>query len=243
MIINLFGELKIITSTGTITEKDINSAKLTRFITYLLLHKSRPVSATKIFSDLWPEEYIDNPAKNVRNLVYRLQQMFGQISAHRLIEASSIGFQINPELTVYSDIAFFEECWHQAQLAPSSKEKAAILKRAIDMYKEGLQSDFTANPWFVATESYYSMRYEGVMNQLLTILDEAADYPAIHEYANSALRLLPGSADLYFWLIYSMQHLGATEIARNELKAAKQALTEDDYSGLLLDLREVGFIV
>lgn len=240
IIINLFGELQIITMSGMITEKDINSQQIIRLIAYLLLHKARPASACEIFNDLWPEEDSVKAQKRIRNLVYRTQQLFGPISKYRLIEFTVSGYRINPELRVYSDCRFFEECWHNAQLATTIKEKASILKKAIEMYKEGLCSDFYGVPWFAYTESHYSMRYEGIINQLLSILSEVADYGSIHQYANNALRLLPGSSTVYYWLIYSIQHLGAIEIARSELKAAKHALTEADYQDLISRLQKNG---
>jgi len=52
-------------------------------------------------------------------------------------------------------------------------------------------------------------------------------------YANIAIQAVPGSADAHYWLVYAMQHLGTPEIARNQLHAAKQALTEDDYADVL----------
>ena len=42
--------------------------------------------------------------------------------------------------------------------------------------------------------------------------------------------------DAYYWLIYAMNHLGTTEIARNELRVAKQVLTSEEYCDLLIRL-------
>ena len=60
----------------------------------------------------------------------------------------------------------------------------------------------------------------------------------ILEYANTALGAIPGSVDAYYWLIYAMNHLGMGEIAKNELKAARQALTDNDYEDLLKKLNK-----
>lgn len=86
------------------------------------------------------------------------------------------------------------------------------------------------------TITHYSLRYAGVINQLLSTLDMANDYVCILEYANVAIGAIPESLDAYYWLIYAMNHLGMGEIARNELKAAKQTLTENDYQDLLRKL-------
>lgn len=65
----------------------------------------------------------------------------------------------------------------------------------------------------------------------------AKDYVCIHEYANTALEAVPGSGDAFYWLIYAMVRLGTTEIARNELKLAEQALTQEDYEDLVKRLK------
>lgn len=82
----------------------------------------------------------------------------------------------------------------------------------------------------------FGLRCKSFINQLLSTLDMANDYVCILEYANIALGAIPGSTDAYYWLIYAMNHLGMGEIANNELKAAKHALTENDYDDLLKKL-------
>lgn len=69
-------------------------------------------------------------------------------------------------------------------------------------------------------------------------LDKANDYVCIYEYTNIARSTVPDSGDAYYWLIYAMTRLGMTEIARNELRAAKQVLMEDDYQDLIMRLNK-----
>ena len=64
------------------------------------------------------------------------------------------------------------------------------------------------------------------------------DKNTIHDYANTALSAIPGSPDAYYWLIYAMTHLGMREIAKNELRAAKQVLIDNDYEDLVARLKE-----
>ena len=51
------------------------------------------------------------------------------------------------------------------------------------------------------------------------------------------LSAIPSSPDAYYWLIYAMTHLGLQEIDRNELRAAQQVLTENDYEDLVIRLK------
>lgn len=237
VVINLFDNFQIITSKGVLTEADLKSPKMCSLIVYLLIHNRFPNAPVGIFNALWPDEDDERANSNVKVLVYRFQQIFGLISDYRLIDSTKRGYRINPELNVITDLQIFEEYWNQAQITADLSAKGNLLKKAMDMYKHGILPVYGSEHWLMPTVAHYSLRYIGVVNQLLSTLAMANDYVCIHEYANIAIQAVPGSVDAYYWLIFAMQHLGTPEIARNELRAAKQALTEDDYNDLLRRLQ------
>lgn len=238
IIINVFDELQIITSKGVITEKDLKSPKINKLIVYLLQHTRRPASPYEIVRDLWPDDDLSKAGMNVKSLVYRCQQMFSLISDYRLIESTGSGYWLSPDLNIITDLEVFEDLWNKAQITADLQAKGHLLKKAMDLYKHGPLDIYRGEHWFMPTVAHYSLRYAGVINQLLSTLAMANDYVCILEYANIALGAIPGSADAYYWLIYAMNHLGMGEIAKNELKAAKQALTENDYEDLLKKLNK-----
>lgn len=238
VVINLFDTFQIITQKGILTEQDLNSAKKSKLIVYLLLHTRRPASPYEITQDLWPNEDLSRANNNIKALVYRVQQQFGLISDCRLIECTATGYRINPDLNIITDIGLFDEYWHQAQKTAMPAGKICLLKKAMDIYKHGLLEEYSGEHWFMPTVAHYSLRYTGVITQLLSTLNEAENYVSIHEYANAALSAIPGSPDAYYWLIYAMTHLGMREIAKNELRAAKQVLIENDYEDLVARLKE-----
>lgn len=220
IVINLFDHFQIITSKGVLVEAYLKFLKMVSLIVYLLLNKRSGISSLEIFHNLWPNEDNDRTVSNVKVLVYRLQQAFSLISDYRLIESSKRGYRINPELNIITDTQIIEEYWNQAQITADISSKGYLLKKAMDIYKHGILSDLCGELWLMPTVAHYSLRYIGVINQLLCALDKANDYVWIHEYANIAIQSVPGSADAYYWLIYAMQHLGTPEIARNELHVA-----------------------
>ena len=233
IVINLFDELQIITSKGVLTGKDLKSPKISRLVVYLLLHDGRPASPYEIVRDLWNEEDIDRAGMNVKTLVYRFQQMFSQISDHRLIEATSSGYRIHPDLHVMTDLKIFEGYWNEAQVTADLVAKGHLLKKAMEVFKTGPVAEFSGEQWFMPTVAHYGLRFVGVVNQLLTTLDSAKDYVCILEYANTAAKALPKNAEMHFWLIYAMTRLGAAEMAKSQMAAAKQMLTEEDYTDLI----------
>ena len=127
----------------------------------------------------------------------------------------------------------FEEYWRQAQITSDPYTKGQLLKKAMDLYKDGVLPSLAGEQWIMPTIAHYSLRYIGVVNQLLAALEKAKDYVCIYEYANIAVQSLPGNLDAQYWLIYSMNRLGNQDIARNQLRAAEQVLTDEDYRELL----------
>ena len=233
VVINLFGGLQIITSKGVLSEDNMKSPKMGRLVVYLLLHKQFPVSPSDIYNALWADEDDSRAGTNVKVLVYRLQQIFGLISDYRLVESARGHYQLNPELNIITDLEIFSEYWNQAQITSDPFAKSNLLKKAMDMYKHGPVPAYAGEHWFIPTVAHYSLRYMGVVNQLLATLDMANDYVCIHEYANHVLQVAPSNADAHYWLIYAMQRLGTPEIANKQLQAAKHLLTEEYYNDLL----------
>ena len=233
VVINLFDGLQIITSKGVLTEADLKSPKMGRLIVYLLTHDRFASAPLDLFNALWSDEDDSRANTNVKVLVYRLQQIFGLISDHRLVESARNGYRINPELNIITDLNIFSEYWNQAQVTADPFTKGNLLKKAMDMYKHGPMPAYADEHWFIPTVAHYSLRYMGVVNQLLATLDMANDYVCIHEYANHALQVVPSNADAHYWLIYAMQHLGTPEIAMKQLQAAKHLLTTEYYNDLL----------
>lgn len=233
IVVNLFDELQIITSKGALTESDLNSPMIVHLVAYLLLHGKRNNQPQEIFQTLWPDADNERANVKVKSIVYRFQQMFNLICDHRLIEYVGGSYRINPELNVITDLDAFTDAWNQAATSSDLIAKGHLLKKAMDIYKNGLLPSHSCEHWLLPIAAHYSLRYIGVINQLLSTLDLAHDYVCIHEYAGIAVQAVPGSADAHYWLTYAMLKLGTTELARNELRAAKQLLNDEEYQSIL----------
>ena len=236
VVINLFGELQIITAKGILTENALNSPKSSKLIAYLLLHMRRPASPVEIVRDLWPEDDLDRAGYNVKSLIYRLQQTFGLISDYRLIESAKSGYWLSPELNIVTDLHMFDELWNRVQMTVDEDTRRHLLKKVVELYKSGPVENYSRELWFLPTVAHYSLRYAGAVNQLMEMLDQSGDYVSILEYANSARKNLPENPDVLYWLVRAMRKLGMGEMARNELRAARGILTEEDYRDLILRL-------
>lgn len=236
VIINLFGQLSVYTSKGVLTEGVLNSPKLSRLLAYLVLHRERAVPPRMIVDALWPEEEIENPGNKIKALAFRLQSTFSIISDYRLVVSTTNGYRLNPELNIMTDLDQFDRYRRDAQNMPSSSNssdaKIELLKKAAALYRGSLFTTAAGEHWLIPTEVNYRLKYNGVINELMRELSAIHSYSLIQEYSGMALQVDPRNADVYFWLITALNHLGSPEIARSELNMARQMLEDAEYQAL-----------
>lgn len=230
--VSLFGELSISTSKGVLKEADFSSPSINRLISYLLISRKNAISPQEITQTLWPDDS-DNPAKNVKGLVYRLRQKFSIISDEPLVLSSASGYQLNPELHIMTDYQRFDELVSSAVRASSVINKVDILKNALDLYHGKVLSSADGEHWLIQFSTKYHLSYMGAVSELLKQLDSLHSYDLLNQYAMKSLTIAPDNPKAYCWLIRSLKAQGMNELATNELAAAKEHLTTEEYEEIL----------
>ena len=84
--------------------------------------------------------------------------------------------------------------------------------------------------WIVGLATHYSMRYAGLVNELLSALAEIKDYSGLQLYATKACDIMPENIKARYWLIYAIYHLGAVEVAKSEMERARAILTAEEFT-------------
>lgn len=229
------GELKIYTSNGVLKESIFNSPRISRLLTYLLISHKAALTPYEIEQTIWPSDSA-NFAKNLKNLIYRLQQLFMLISDEQLIQSSAVGYQFNPNLNIMTDCQRFDSYIQAAAKASSIMTKVELLKGAIDLYNGKVLASADGEHWLIQFATQYHLAYIGAVNELLKKLDSLHAYDLLNQYAMNSLTIAPENTRGYYWLIRSLKAQGMDELASNEYHLAKQHLTTDEYSELLTSL-------
>ena len=233
IIINLLGELEIYTSNGVLRESDLKSPLICKLLAFMLINKKSVILPRTLMEALWPEDAIDtDQSKNLRAVIFRLRQAFSLISGYQLIESVTTGYCFNPQLHITTDLQLFDKLWDAAQNAGSTSIKVEALKEIMRIYKGHVLDAAYDDHWLNLTVSHYQVRYIGVTNELLKTLAEQKDFHNLHKYAAQSLSVEPGNPKAYYWLIYAMAQMGATEIAKSEIAMAKDYLTEEEFEEL-----------
>ena len=230
--ISLFGQLQISTSSGTLKESDYNSPRISQLLTYLLISNEKAHSSLEIAQALWPDDST-NPAKNMRNLIYRLRQTFGLISDAELIVSTASGYQFNPKIHIIADYQQFDEFIRSASAASSIINRVELLKSAIDLYNGKILSSAEGEHRLIQFATKYHIAYIGAVNELLKQLASLHSYDLLNQYAMRSLTIAPENTKGYYWLIRSLKAQGMDELASNEYRLAKQKLTDNEYLDLL----------
>lgn len=233
IVINLFGSFEIHTLKSVLREDEINSPKIIRILTYLLLNPNQYCSPRRLCDAIWPDEIIDNPSSKIKSLIYRLHTLFSDVLDHKLIISTYRGYQLNPELNIVTDLQLFEDYWLLSQKTLSSKAKIEILKKLTIIYRGSLLSSATGEHWLLNSEIGFHHKYMGIINDLLKAFFEAENYDDIQEYASKALIVDNANKEVYYWLIKAMYKLGANGMARGELRNAERLLSDEEYQVLL----------
>ena len=187
VVINLFSTLEIHTLNHVLKEDELNSPKISKILTYLILHPNQYHSPRRLCDAIWPEEVIDNPGNKIKNLVYRLHTSFSDISEHKLIISTNRGYQLNPELNIVTDLQLFNSYWLMSQKAMSVHTKIELLKKLTDIYKGSLLISASGEHWILGSALGFRNKYTGIINELLKAFFEAENYSDIQLYALKAL--------------------------------------------------------
>lgn len=200
IIINLFGSMDIRTMQGVLRERDLNSPRSAKVVTYLLLNRKSAHTPWEIAEALWPEETdkIDSLCVYIRGYIHKFRRAFALISPYPLIETSSNGYRINHDFHIMTDIQQFDLLWKKAQQSVSASTKVELLKKAIELYRGHIFENASDEHWIVGTVTHYKTRYIGVVNELLATLMNAGDYSGVQHYATRVIELVPENTKAYY---------------------------------------------
>lgn len=231
VLIHLFGNLEIYTSLGVLTEEKINSPLITALIGYLLTDKKKYHRSIELAQIAYPETVVDkeNPSKNLKALIHRLNELFNSISDDRLIPPNVNGYALNKELHITTDLDQFEMYWRQAQNEVSIIRKVEYLKKAVALYKGHILSSISDQIWVVSLDAHYRVVYHKVVNELLKTLLYVEDYDDVVRCATECLMISQDNKEAYYWLVLALDELSLQDMLREQLQNVRRIFPRDEY--------------
>lgn len=243
--ISIFDSIQIYTSKGMVTEAEISSPRIGRFLVYMLLHKINSIPGTNtslpprtILENVWPGEDLENAGTKIKSLAYRLQMVFDLISDYRLVISTPEGYKLNSELNIITDVEMFTSYCKRYPHILMLETKLEILDKAINLYGGGLYPAANCEDWILNDQDSYRLDCLEVYAEIMRTYFENQDYVRVRHYAEMALQLDKASVDAYYWKIRVIRRRNSQSLANGQLRIAERTLTSEEYSDLLRKLKK-----
>lgn len=237
VVISMFGGMTISSYYGTIKGRDISDG-IVRILAYLALQPKKEAKSYQIGEALYPNEDSISSANKIKNLIYHFRKdysiLFDQNS--RLVETVNNTYLLDPNLNITTDCTLFDSLLKEAKTEHDTTRKIFLLRQATKLYKGDLLPEIASEPWLMLTATHYTEKYLKLSIQLCKLLYDQKDYCRCQEQALEALKHIPGSRKLYYWLIRSVKARDLTGFAASMQKNAEKTLEPYDYQLLLQEL-------
>ena len=240
VIITMLGGMSISSYYGTIKEKEISMDGIGRILAYLALQPKKEAKSYKLAQDLYPNEDYSSSSNKIKNLIYHFRKDYSALfdKDSRLIKTEGSSLQLDPDLHVTTDCMYFDSLLKEAKEEQDITRKTFLLRQAAKLYKGDLLPDISSEIWLMPTAMHYTKEYLDLSIQLCKLLYEQKDYWRCQEQALEALKHIPDSWRLYYWLIRSLEAIDMAALVSRMLRNAEQALEKHDYQLLLKHLQE-----
>ncbi len=202
--------------------------KVWNLFAYLIANHSRQLAATELPELLCSDERSDEPAKAVKNLVYRLRCMISDSDlpeADYIVQKGGI-YGWNPEIDLEIDCEAFEEKFRAARREIDNDTLAEqYYFDAIEYYKGGFLPRFRYEEWTVTPSTQYHRDYINCIKSLFELLSRRGHYEKMIPICEEAISYDQYDEEVYRIYIECLIHMNK----QKEALKAYDTITERLY--------------
>ncbi len=204
--ISFFGQLKIKTEHGIVTENDIHSNHMSKLIAYLVLNRKTIISSDILTAILWTQG-TDDPYGNLRGLVCRLRKILKPAFPYEsFIVAKNGSYEINKAFNLVVDA---EQLSVISKYNINSAAAKSFLDNSCYPFMENLSSDI----WGLPVVTYYNSRMITYVSTAVSKMIDEFDYDSAILYAAKGLVIDPLSEELHILIITALIKKGCRKLA------------------------------
>ena len=190
--VRLFGRFVISDGQRQLTQEDVHSERVTKLAAHLITHGREGCTFQRLIDDLWPNGQSGNPVNALKNVVYRLRKVLGQVwPEHPFILTTGGQYQWNPQIPLHTDMAEFDRLYQQAESAVDQSERCELLKQMTSIYRGKFLTDFSGEHWILYIRAHYQQKYLHAVRELAGYLEENRDFAALEALCADAVILEP----------------------------------------------------
>jgi predicted ATPase/DNA-binding SARP family transcriptional activator len=178
--IELFGRLRLITPTQTITHFRTHQTAL--LLAYLAVHRHQTHPREVLIDLLWQESDLDAGRTSLRVALSSLRKQFelGGVPPHEVLYAEHFGVGLHASAAT-TDLHDMEQHIRLAHRTSDPQESILHLQRAIDLYDVPLKGFY--EEWVLQLQQQTAERYFRALDELIRALENEGRRDDAQEYA------------------------------------------------------------
>ena len=205
--------------------------KMWELLKYLLTCYPNPVTIEKLSEVVFHDDDAKDPAKNIRDIIYRLRKMLAQHGGDQdYIFFTNGSYLWNEAAECFIDFVEFNKFLREAEaLGKSDAERIFSYNAAIDLYR----GDFMGEKWLIMETwasnfaVFYKRLFLQAVDSLADLYEKQLDYERVISLYNKAILVEPYEESLYTNQIQSLIKNGEYALAKRQyLKIEKFFLKE-----------------
>jgi len=154
-------------------------------LAHLLLNRHPSLTRQHLAFLFWPDSTEKQAYTNLRKAILALRRALPDADDCLHINKQTIGWR--QELSCTLDVTEFEDALTEAAQSSLADQKRDWLERAVTGYRGDLLPGFY-DDWLVETRERLRQQYAGALVALIELLEDARDYTAAIQYAQTLLR-------------------------------------------------------
>ena len=179
----------------------VNQPRLQSLLAYLLLHRNAQIPRHYLAFTFWPEVPESQARNNLRQMLHQLRHALPDSDHFVQTDANSVFWM--PDAPYHLDVADFElAATRVAELEPTSNRRAIVpgAPIAVNLYTGDLLPSCYED-WIESERERLRLWYQGLLVQLIDLLEEQRDYATALEYAQRLLQADPLREETYLCLM------------------------------------------
>ena len=224
-----FGKFQISDDDSVYTDATNSKGKIWNVLKYLIVFSGKPVSADTLIDELWSEEDYDDPAKVLRDTIYRLRKTLASFFGERPYVLFSQGNYIwNPEIDCLIDFIEFDKLLESACAdSKSLEERTELYHAAIDLYNGPFLGNSAVEIWTLRFTDYYRRRFLQAVDELAELYEAESMLDELMTLYGKALACAPYEEALYVKQIQALIHNGEYARARQQYRVFEKILIRE----------------
>ena len=224
-----FGSFYISDGVNVNTDAATGKSKIWSLLKYLVAFYGKPVSADQLADAIWSDDDYSDPAKLLRDTIYRLRKALTSCFGDRpFITFDHGNYLWNPEIDCRVDFLEFDKLLENAQDGTKSyDERVTLYKAAIDLYQGPFMRDSTIEIWTMNFTNYYRRLFLQAIDDLADLYEAESRLDEVTALYDNAIASEPYEERLYVRQIQALILNGEYAHARQQYRLFEKTLMRE----------------